>query len=138
MEENFSKGIFGLNKKDVENYITSIKKDYEEELLEQTKQLQEMKAENEKLNDRLNKLLNEKREVEMAKQNISDVLVKAELQAKQILDDAREKADKERHELELSIEAEKEKLIDTRIELAMLKDKAKELMLKFSEDISSL
>ena len=138
MEENFSKGIFGLNKKDVENYITTIKKDYEEELLEQTKQLQEMKAENEKLNDRLNKLLNEKREVEIAKQNISDVLVKAELQAKQILDDAREKADKERHELELSIEAEKEKLIDTRIELAMLKDKAKELMLKFSEDISNL
>lgn len=138
MEENFSKGIFGLNKKDVDAYISNIKKNYEEELLEQTKQLQEMKAENDKLNERLNKLLNEKKEVEMAKQNISDVLVKAELQAKQILDDAREQADKERHEIELSIEAEKEKLIDTRIELAMLKDKAKEIMLKFSDDISSL
>lgn len=138
MEENFSKGIFGLNKKDVDTYISNIKKNYEEELLEQTKQLQEMKVENDKLNERLNKLLNEKKEVEIAKQNISDVLVKAELQAKQILDDAREQADKERHEIELSIEAEKEKLIDTRIELAMLKDKAKEIMLKFSDDISSL
>lgn len=138
MEENFSKGIFGLNKKDVETYIASIKKDYEEELLEQTKQLQEMKAENEKLNERLNKLLNEKKEVEMAKQNISDVLVRAELQAKQIIDSAREEANKEKHELDLSIELQKEKLIDARLELAMLKDKAKELMLKFSDDISSL
>lgn len=138
MEENFSKGIFGLNKKDVETYIASIKKDYEEELLEQTKQLQEMKAENEKLNERLNKLLNEKKEVEMAKQNISDVLVRAELQAKQIIDSAREEANKEKHELDLSIELQKEKLIDARLELAMLKDKAKELMIKFSDDISSL
>lgn len=138
MEENFSKGIFGLSKKDVEAYISNIKKDYEEELLEQTKQLKEMKAENEKLNERLNTLLNEKKEVEMAKQNISDVLVRAELQAKQIIDSAREQAEKEKHDLDLSIELQKEKLIDARLELAMLKDKAKELMMKFSEDITNI
>lgn len=138
MEENFSKGIFGLNKKDVESYIAGIKKDYEDELLEQTKQLKEMKAENEKLNERLNKLLDEKKEVEMSKQNISNVLVKAELQAKQILEDAREQATKEKQELDISIEAQKEKLIDAKIELAMLKDKAKEVMMKFSEDITNL
>lgn len=138
MEENFSKGIFGLSKKNVENYIATIKEDYEKELLEQTKQLKEMKAENEKLNERLNTLLNEKKEVEMAKQNISDVLVRAELQAKQILDDAREQAAKERQELNISIEEQKEKLIDAKVELAMLKDKAKEIMLKFSEDITNI
>ena len=97
-----------------------------------------MKAENEKLNERLNALLNEKKEVEMAKQNISDVLVRAELQAKQIIDSAREQAEKEKHDLDLSIELQKEKLIDARLELAMLKDKAKELMMKFSEDITNI
>ena len=115
MEENFSKGIFGISKKDVEAYISNMKKDYEEELLEQTKQFKEMKAENEKLNERLNTLLNEKKEVEMAKQNISDVLVRAELQAKQIIDSAREQAEKEKHDLDLSIELQKEKLIDARL-----------------------
>ena len=138
MEENFSKGIFGLNKKDVESYISNIKKSYEDELLDQTKQLQEMKAENEKLNERLNKLLNEKKEVELAKQNISDVLVRAELQAKQIIDTARDQANKEKHDLDLAIELQKEKLIDARLELAMLKDKAKEIMAKFSEDITNI
>ena len=85
MDENFSKGIFGLSKKDVETYVAGLKKDYEDELMEQTRQLQTMKAENDKLNERINKLLNEKHDVEIAKQNISDVLVKAELQAKQEL-----------------------------------------------------
>ena len=37
-ENNLPKGLFGLNKKEVESYIASIKGDYEKELMEQTKQ----------------------------------------------------------------------------------------------------
>lgn len=137
-ENNLPKGLFGFSKKDVEAYISSMKEDYEKELMEQTKQLQEMKVENAKLNDRINTLLNERKDVEATKQNISDVLVKAELQAKQIIDDARTQAEKERQEVDVLIEEQKEKLIDAKIELAMLKDKAKEVMMKFSEEITKL
>ena len=77
-------------------------------------------------------------DVEDTKQNITDVLVKAELQAKQIIDDARTQADKEKQEVDALIEEQKEKLIDAKIELAMLKDKAKEVMMKFSDEISKL
>ena len=115
-----------------------MKEDYEKELMEQTKQLQEMKVENAKLNDRINTLLSERKEVEATKQNISDVLVKAELQAKQIIDDAKNQAEKEKQEVDALIEEQKEKLIDAKIELAMLKDKAKEVISKFSEEISNL
>ena len=138
MEDNISKGLFGLNKKEVENYIEELRKDYEEELSKQNEALQSIKAENIKLNERLNQFLNEKREMEEAKQNISDVLFKAEQQAKQIIDDARVKADEEKQELDALLEQEKEKLIDTKLELAMLKDKAKEIMMKFSDDITNL
>ena len=137
-ENNSPKGLFGFNKKEVEAYISSMKEDYEKELMEQTKQLQEMKVENAKLNDRINTLLNERKEVEATKQNISDVLVKAELQAKQIIDDARSQAEKEKQEVDALIEEQKEKLIDAKIELAMLKDKAKEVITKFSDEIASL
>jgi len=137
-ENNLPKGLFGFNKKEVEAYISSMKEDYEKELMEQTKQLQEMKVENAKLNDRINNLLNERKDVEATKQNISDVLLKAELQAKQIIDDARVQADKEKQEVEALIEEQKEKLIDAKIELAMLKDKAKEVMMKFSDEITKL
>ena len=137
-ENNLPKGLFGFNKKEVEAYISSMKEDYEKELMEQTKQLQEMKVENAKLNDRINTLLNERKEVEATKQNISDVLVKAELQAKQIIDDARTQAEKEKQEVDALIEEQKEKLIDAKIELAMLKDKAKEVITKFSDEIGSL
>ena len=68
----------------------------------------------------------------------SDVLFKAEQQAKQILEDAKAKAIEERQEIDVQIEAEKEKLIDAKIELAMLKDKAKDLIAKFTDDITSL
>lgn len=137
-ENNLPKGLFGFNKKEVEAYISSMKEDYEKELMEQTKQLQEMKVENAKLNDRINTLLNERKDVEATKQNISDVLVKAELQAKQIIDDARTQAEKEKQEVDALIEEQKEKLIDAKIELAMLKDKAKEVMAKFSDEITKL
>ncbi len=138
MEENISKGLFGLNRKDVENYIADMKKDYENELKRQNQELLQMKSENSKLNERLNQMLNDKREIDDAKRNISDVLVRAEQQAKQIVEDAKAKALEERQEIDTQIEAEKEKLIDAKIELAMLKDKAKDVMAKFTDDITKL
>lgn len=138
MEENISKGFFGLKRVDVENYIADLKKDYEAELKRQNQELLSMKNENAKLNERLNEYLSDRKEIEEAKKNISDVLFKAELQAKQIVEDAKAKAIEERQEIDAQIEAEKEKLIDAKIELAMLKDKAKDIMTKFTDDITNL
>lgn len=138
MDENISKGLFGLNKKEVESYIAEIKKDYEQELRKQNQELLSMKSENTKLNDRINQLLSDRKEIEEAKKNISDVLFKAEQQAKQIIEDAKSKAIEERQEIDAQIEAEKEKLIDAKIELAMLKDKAKEVMTRFTDDLTNL
>ena len=115
-----------------------MKKDYEEELRRQNQELLAMKTENSKLNERLNQLLSNQRELDEAKRNISDVLFKAEQQAKQIVEDAKAKAIEERQEIDTLIEAEKEKLIDAKIELAMLKDKAKDLISKFTDDITNL
>ena len=89
MEENISKGLFGLKRTDVENYIADLKKDYEAELRRQNQELLSMKNENAKLNERLNEFLNDRKEIEEAKKNISDVLFKAEQQAKQIVEDAK-------------------------------------------------
>ena len=139
MEENISKKFFGgLDRKDVENYIADMKKDYEAELKKQNQELLAMKSENAKLNTRINELLNDRKELDEAKRNISDVLFKAEQQAKQIIEDAKNQAMEERQEIDTLIEAEKEKLIDAKIELAMLKDKAKDLIAKFTDDITNL
>ena len=138
MEDNISKGLFGLNRKDVENYIADMKNDYENELKRQNQELLAMKSENAKLNERLSELLSDKNEIEEAKRNISDVLFKAEQQAKKIIEDAKTQAMEERQEIDTQIEAEKEKLIDAKIELAMLKDKAKDLITKFTDDITKL
>lgn len=138
MDENISKGFFGLNRKEVENYIAEIKTDYENELKRQNTELLAMKAENAKLNERLNQMLNDKKSIEETKANISEVLIKAEQQAKAIIEDAKNKAIEERQEIDVLIEAEKEKLIDTKIELAMLKDKAKDLINKFTDDLTNL
>ena len=137
-ENNLPKGLFGLNKKEVESYIASIKGDYEKELMEQTKQLQDMKNENIKLNEKLQALLKEKKDVDASKANISDVLLKAEQQAKQIIEDARKQSEKEKQDIDALIEEQREKLIDAKIELAMLKDKAKEIISKFSDDLTKL
>lgn len=134
-ENNLPKGLFGLNKKDVESYIAGIKSDYENELSEQNAKLQEMKNENIKLTEKLNNLMKEKNDIEASKANISDVLLKAQEQAKQIIEDARNQSIKEKQEMDVLIEEQREKLIDAKIELAMLKDKAKELITKFADDL---
>lgn len=138
MDDNISKGLFGLNRKDVELYIAGIKSDYEAELKKQNTELLAIKAENAKLNERLNEMLNNKKSIEEAKANISEVLIKAEQQAKAIIEDAKNQAIEERQEIDTMIETEKEKLIDAKIELAMLKDKAKDLITKFTEDLTTL
>ena len=138
MDDNISKGLFGLNRKDVELYIAGIKSDYEAELKKQNTELLAMKAESAKLNERLNEMLNNKKSIEEAKANISEVLIKAEQQAKAIIEDAKNQAIEERQEIDTMIETEKEKLIDAKIELAMLKDKAKDLITKFTEDLTTL
>ena len=127
-----------MNRKDVELYIAGIKSDYEAELKKQNTELLAMKAENAKLNERLNEMLNNKKSIEEAKANISEVLIKAEQQAKAIIEDAKNQAIEERQEIDTMIETEKEKLIDAKIELAMLKDKAKDLITKFTEDLTTL
>lgn len=138
MDDNISKGLFGLNRKDVELYIAGIKSDYEAELKKQNTELLAMKAENAKLNERLNEMLSNKKSVEEAKANISEVLIKAEQQAKAIIEDAKNQAIEERQEIDTMIEAQKEKLIDAKIELAMFKDKAKDLITKFTDDLTTL
>ena len=138
MDDNISKGLFGFNRKDVELYIAGIKSDYEAELKKQNTELLAMKAENAKLNERLNEMLNNKKSIEEEKANISEVLIKAGQQAKAILEDAKNQAIEERQEIDTMIETEKEKLIDAKIELAMLKDKAKDLITKFTEDLTTL
>lgn len=138
MDDNISTGLFGLNRKEVEIYIAEIKRDYEAELKRQNTELLAIKAENAKLNERLNEMLNNKHSVDEAKANISEVLIKAEQQAKSIIEDAKSKAIEERQEIDTLIEAEKEKLIDAKIELAMFKDKAKDLITKFTDDLTTL
>ena len=138
MDDNISKGLFGLNRKEVENYIYGMRSNYEAELKRQNNELLAMKAENAKLNERLNEMMSTKRSVDEAKFSISDVLIKAEQQAKTIIEDARNQAMEEKQEIDELIEIEKEKLDDARAELATLKDRAKVLINKFTEDLSSL
>ena len=137
-ENNLPKGLFGLNKKEVETYIVNIKKEYEDEVAELSSKLQEMKNENIKLTEKLNKLMKEKNDIEVSKANISDVLLRAQEQANQIIEDGRKQAEKEREDVDLLIEEQREKLIDAKIELAMLKDKAKEIISKFADDLTKL
>ncbi len=138
MDDNISKGLFGLNRKEVENYIYGMRSNYEAELKRQNSELMAMKAENARLTESLNEMMNAKKSVDEAKFNISEVLIKAEQQAKTIVEDARNQAMEEKQQIDDLIEIEKQKLNDTRAELAMLKDRAKTLVNKFTDDLSSL
>ena len=66
---------------------------------------------------------------------VSTTLIRAEEQAKQIINDSRERAQKERAELDIEIEKEREKLIDAKRNLQELKEKVRVMLNNFIDDL---
>lgn len=130
-EKTFKSELFGLNKKEVEEYVKDLKADYEIKL----KKLKEEKG---ALELKTNELLLKEEEVNKKSELVSIALIKAEEQARQIVDDAMESAKKERAQIDEQIEQEKEDLIDVKREVICLKENVKTMLQEFMVKLDEL
>jgi len=130
-EKTFKSEIFGLNKKEVEKYVNEMKRDYEEKLYK-------LNEENNILRTKNEELLSKEDEVKAKTILVSDALIKAEGQAKQIIEDAINKAKAERAQIDYQIEQEKEKLIDMKRKILELKETVQSSLGNFSTELGNI
>ena len=134
-EKKFGTEMFGYNKSEVEEYIKSMKAEYESKI----------QAEKSDANRIANELTILKRKLEkyevdyISKQEkVANALITAEDQAKKIIENSRLESIQEKERIESLIEMEKEKLLDIKKEVIDLKEKTINLLDKYSSEMNNL
>lgn len=134
-EKKFSNEMFGYDKKEVEEYIKSMKAEYESRL----------QAERSDANRIANELTIVKKKLEKyevdyitKQEKVANALITAEDQAKKIIENSRMESMQEKDRIEHLIEMEKEKLLDVKKEVIDLKEKTISLLDKYSNEMNNL
>ncbi len=134
-EKKFGSEMFGYDKKEVEDYIKSLKAEYESKL----------QAERSDSNRVANELTIVKKKLERyevdyieKQEKVANALITAEDQAKKIIEASRQEAMQEKDRIEHLIEMEKEKLLDMKKDVLDLKEKTVKLLEKYSGQMDNL
>lgn len=134
-EKKFSSEMFGYDKREVDDYIKTMKAEYESKL----------QAERSDANRISNELTIVKKKLEryevdyiQKQEKVANALITAEDQAKKIIETSRNEALQEKERIEQLIEMEKEKLLDMKKEVIDLKEKTIRMLDKYSQEMNNL
>ena len=134
-EKKFSSEMFGYDKREVDDYIKSIKAEYESKL-------QAERSESNRVSNELTivKKKLERYEVDyiQKQEKVANALITAEDQAKKIIETSRTEAVQEKERIEQLIEREREKLLDMKKEVIDLKEKTVRMLDKYSQEMNNL
>jgi len=134
-DKKFSNEMFGYDKREVEDYIKSLKAEYESRI----------QAEKSDANRVANELTILKKKLEryevdyvQKQEKVANALITAEDQAKKIVETSRTEAMQEKERIENLIEMEKEKLLDIKKDVIDLKEKTIRMLDKYSQEMNNL
>ena len=134
-EKKFSSEMFGYDKREVDDYIKSIKAEYESKI-------QAERSESNRVSNELTILKKklERYEVDyiQKQEKVANALITAEDQAKKIIETSRTEAVQEKERIEQLIEMEREKLLDMKKEVIDLKEKTVRMLDKYSQEMNNL
>ncbi|MBZ4645028.1 MAG: hypothetical protein PWR27_1015 [Petroclostridium sp.] len=120
-EKRFRSSMFGYKKQDVYEFIEKLAKDLEEQIKIKDDELVALRNQNQDLKKQVEELTNKLTAIESGRTYIADAIIKAEEQAKKIIDDAVREAGLRRQELQLKINEEQNKLEMVKKELRELR-----------------
>ena len=95
----FGTRILGYNKRQVEQYLVDMRKDYEEELSKKKKRMLELVEENRKMKSQIEEMQAKLTEFADREAYISKALVRAEQKAQAIIEEGRQKASQEMYRI---------------------------------------
>lgn len=136
MKKLFATGLFGYCKKQVDHYLDSMKKDYENELYKKKERMMELSEENRSLKLEIDALAKRVNQLTEQEQYISRALVKAEQRAQSIIEDGQYKADEVLYQLKREKDQWRQKARDIRQELLTFEQAVLSMIERFRSDIN--
>jgi len=134
-EKKFNTEMFGYDKKEVEEYLREMKADYESNLQAEKAEINRLSNEITIIRKKLERYDTEYIEKQ---EKVANALITAEDQARNILENARQKTLNEKKRIETVIEMEKEKLLDIKKEVIDLKERTVRILEKYNESMTEL
>lgn len=127
----------GFKKSDVNTYIEKILREFEEKLKEKDDEIAVLKSQNKDIKSKYEELQGRENQINENRAKISEVLIKAQEKADLMLEDARIAALEEKRQLEETIEKDKERLVDIRREIKILKDEIVSTLKKYDSQLET-
>ncbi len=138
MKKTFSIAILGYNRRQVEQYLADLRKDYEEELSKKKERMLELVEENNRIKSQIRELEKKLEEFSEREAYISKALVRAEQKAQAIIEEGRQKIAAEMYELEMEKNKWKARFKEIRRQLLEFEHMVCTLMENFYSEINYL
>ena len=137
-ERRFRSSLFGFNKVDVNSYIEKLLKEFEERLRRKDDEITILRAHTRDLKARLENGVSKPAPVQQDdRSKIADVLIRAQENAELIINEAKGKAEEEQKRLQQMIEQEKERLVDIKEDIRILKSELVRVLKKYEDSLNA-
>ncbi|MCX7710117.1 MAG: DivIVA domain-containing protein [Clostridia bacterium] len=137
-EKRFRTSLFGFNKSDVNTYIEKMLKEFDDKLKEKEDEIAALKNQNKEIRIKYEDLARKADQINEDRAKIADVLIKAQEKGQLMIEDARLQAIEEKKKLESMVEQEKEKLVDIKKELKILKSEVVNTLKKYEGQLGDI
>lgn len=135
-EKRFRTSLFGFKKTDVNLYIEKILQEFDEKLKSKDEEISNLKNQGREIKIKLDEMMQKADQINEDRAKISEVLIKAQEKADTIIEEARLQAIEEKKNLEGLVEKEKEKLVDMKGELKVLKSEVINTLKKYEGQLN--
>ncbi len=137
-EKLFSTALFGFKKQKVYAYIEKLNKECEEKIKAKEKEIADIKAQYRDIKSKYDELSTNLQQIKEDREKIANALITAQDKAETIINEAKQQAINEKKTLEKQVEAEKEKLVDIKEELKVLKVEVVDKLKKYEGELSGI
>jgi len=137
-EKRFRNSLIGFNKSDVAAYMEKIIKEYGDQIRQRDEELQSLKTKKSELEEKCSKLQKKVDAQTDDRERIAAVLLNAQEKADEIMKSAQEQAEIEKKKLEAELESDREKIVEAKGELKLLKKQAMDTMKNFTVSLQGI
>lgn len=137
-EKRFRTSLFGFKKSDVNSYIERILREFDNRFKEKDNEISGLKNQLGEIKANYEQLVEKSSRIDSDRAKIADVLIKAQEKAEGMVENAKLEAVDEKKRLDQMIEYEKEKLVDIKHELKVLKAEAVNALRKYEVQLNGI
>lgn len=137
-EKRFGTSLFGFKKKDVNSYIQKMLHDFNFKIKEKDEEIAVLKNQNKELKEKYEECLKKTEQINEDKNKIADALIIAEEKANLIIEEAKKQAEEEKRSIEEMIEKEKEKLVELKNQIKLLRTEFVTALKKYEQQLNDM